>query len=324
MILPFLNRVKPAKDRPFPQSAEDYFDQLRTQYELLFAGGTIARIPSIDAMFARLDAAPDTTTWADIFALQTAYFMALPDYRLGDEVKLMRARFQSVAGDVAFKAYAATVPSDIGKLTSDQQRSELLALAERTRYLITFVPPKEQIRNRLGREAMLWTVVLFLISQGVSAACAFGVLKFPMPTILIVVFGGALGGFLSVQARLNKPDMVDPLYKALQLQEGKFSVVVLAPLSGAIFACVLYWLFLSGLMTGGLFPTFGPFDKHGKTGLDRETSVAYGKLLVWSFIAGFAERFVPNVIDRLAGQASPASSTATATPSTQSNADASR
>ena len=42
-----------------------------------------------------------------------------------------------------------------------------------------------------------------------------------MPTILIVVFGGALGGFLSVQARLNKPDMVDPLYKALQLQEGE-------------------------------------------------------------------------------------------------------
>ena len=106
------------------------------------------------------------------------------------------------------------------------------------------------------------------------------------------------------------------------------------PLSGAIFACALYWLFLSGLMTGGLFPTFGPFDKHGKSGLDwatfvlqessPETSVAYGKLLVWSFIAGFAERFVPNVIDRLAGQASPASSTATATPSTQSNADASR
>ena len=48
--------------------------------------------------FARLDAAPDTTTWADIFALQTAYFMALPDYRLGDEVKLMRARFQKRGG----------------------------------------------------------------------------------------------------------------------------------------------------------------------------------------------------------------------------------
>ena len=33
--------------------------------------------------------------------------------------------------------------------------------------------------------------------------------------------------------------------------------------------------------------------------LQPENTLDWGKLLVWSFIAGFAERFVPDTLDRL-------------------------
>jgi hypothetical protein len=71
-------------------------------------------------------------------------------------------------------------------------------------------------------------------------------------------------------------------------------------------------MFASGLITGALFPeihtqvppgspaklTLGAFinDTGPIQGID------FAKLFVWSFIAGFAERLVPDAIDRLAAK----------------------
>src|SRR5262249_19048127 len=100
---------------------------------------------------------------------------------------------------------------------------------------------------------------------------------------------GALGGFFSVQRRIeNIPTEQDPILTMFQLKNGRFSVH-LAPLTGAICALVLYLIFKAGLVTGAVFPDL----------TEPLAGVQFAKLLVWSFIAGFAERFVPDTLDNL-------------------------
>jgi hypothetical protein len=246
-----------------------------------------------------------------VFTLETAYLFAIPDDRLQPEVLLFRSRYSDVAGGGTYAEYAKTVPADVTTMNVPQLRAELMTLAERLRYLYTFIPPRESTRNRLATSAGLWTLAAALVGLFVyifvhrqdGATIA---------TVWVVFFSGQMGGFLSVQHRLQKLDGGDPLFRELQLSSGWFSVVVVAPIVGSFFAVLLYFLFVAGLLKGGFFPSFVDFTPaHGaavtiadflKNGTP--ASIAdWGKLLVWSFIAGFAERFVPDVVDRLSGDA---------------------
>ena len=299
------------KDAFFPERAMAYFDQLREQYELLLDDTNRTAPKAIATLLARVAQAPHQITWSRIFALQSAFFYALPEDRLLDELRILRDRYRSVVGVESYRSYVSEVEADVHKLTPAQLRSELLALAERLRYVFTFVPHRERVRTKLVKDAAWLTIGVNVVGQVVSVVLLK--LNMNVPTILIVIFAGVLGGFLSVQQRLQRTDASDPLLKEMQLRAGWFSVVILAPVSGAVFASVLYWLFLAKFLQGGLFPKFvGALRPVIGNDLSWKNFIAqcspnsvadYGKLLVWSFIAGFAERFVPNVLTRLAGQA---------------------
>jgi hypothetical protein len=121
-------------------------------------------------------------------------------------------------------------------------------------------------------------------------------------TLLLVAFAGALGGFVSLQRRIQMiPTDGDPLVSIFELQNGMFSVY-LAPLLGATFAIVLFFIFLGGYLSGALFPAFtlpslslGSFVWPGA----RMSGPVFAQLMIWSFVAGFAERFVPDTLTRL-------------------------
>jgi hypothetical protein len=332
------------KDQPFPKYARDYFAQLQAQYQLLLEESSVHPRPSVAKLIADSQQAPDSVTWADVFTLETAYLYALADSgdldRLRAEVLYMRKRYRDIIGPVAYVEYAQSVSADVSKLTLGELRAELMALAERMRYIYTFVPPKEAIRNKMAMDAAWWT--LGAIVFGLVIYAALWSLTWAVITILVVAFVGEMGGFLSLQQRLQSSGGDDPLYKELLLTNGWFSVVVIAPISGAVFAIVLYFIFVGGLMTGGLFPRFGPLASDANAASSPTTSVAssatalgsasptaatssqtspmnvtvflksaepsemqdWGKLLAWAFVAGFAERFVPDVLSRLTGQSS--------------------
>src|SRR5579875_3075103 len=252
-------RMQP-KDQPFPKYAHDYFGQLREQYQLVLEQTQQAAPPSIAALMQRAQTEPEKVSWSDVFALETAYLYAIPQTdlpRLREELKIARDRYRDVVGSREFASYLQTVQGDVTKVAALDARAELLALAERLRYLYTFVPPKESVRNAIGMQAAILTFVAALIGVGVWAATEWW-LHQTLFTIVIVLFVGEMGGFVSVQQRLNSGPTVDPLFKELQLTYGWFSVVVIAPITGAIFAIVLYFVFVGGLLSGGLFPEFGP------------------------------------------------------------------
>ena len=125
------------------------------------------------------------------------------------------------------------------------------------------------------------------------------------PILALAVFTcGLLGGFVSIQQRLPKISIEE-----MRTLTKSWLSITLIPINGGIFAIVLMLMFMGGIIEGVLFPGY-PDIKIDSTG-DFYTWVnntyptsgkEIAKLLFWSFVAGFSERFVPQVIRKVTDQ----------------------
>lgn len=155
-------------------------------------------------------------------------------------------------------------------------------------------------------------------------------------TVGSVALAGIVGGCVSMLQRIQSaPTEGDALFNLAALTNG-WRGVSLSPLYGAIFACLLFVLFAAGILEGTVFPkieTVGSEktqptatatapanaapaaaatptpNETQRTGILqvkdflKETGpkdgVSFALLMIWSFIAGFAERLVPDTLNRL-------------------------
>ena len=93
----------------------------------------------------------------------------------------------------------------------------------------------------------------------------------------------------------------------LMLLANSWVYVWISPIVGGVLAVVLYVLLISTLVSGDLFPTFVP-SKVAPCPTDRKgfsiifcvhgESAVYAKMIFWSFVAGFSERFVTDIISK--------------------------
>lgn len=136
------------------------------------------------------------------------------------------------------------------------------------------------------------------------ATMAFAPLS-PFVVPAVVIMAGAIGGFVGLQRRLKELTISD-----LRLIASSWIYTSLSPLVGGVLGLLLYVIFLSGLLSGDLFPHFLPddttktvtsFSVVGHQHADGHTE--YAKLIFWCFMAGFSERFVTDVISRFEGAA---------------------
>lgn len=116
-----------------------------------------------------------------------------------------------------------------------------------------------------------------------------------------VFMAGLIGGFVSIQQRL--PSL--GLDELRELSNSWFSILLI-PINGGVFALVLMILFLSGILEGSMFPRYthsaiNHEDLVGSFALWLNSTFPQSgpdiaKLLFWSFVAGFSERLVPQII----------------------------
>lgn len=175
------------------------------------------------------------------------------------------------------------------------------AAAVQTRILGAY---KQMLAYQFGGTAILaaGVAVALLLSYG------FGSISPPL--VVLVMLAGMLGAFFSALMRLYNVDQASIALISPTVQQlgGRYLMMYsfVPPLIGAIAAVVLYLIFVGKLIEGGLFPSINCLaDKQCISLMDvmnyylPSKPEDYGKALVWSFIAGFSERLVPDVLQGL-------------------------
>lgn len=127
--------------------------------------------------------------------------------------------------------------------------------------------------------------------------------------ILMLMLMGALGGLTNNYLRLRSIPLDESQFIDSTSNRMAILQIYVSPIVAGVFALVLYGMFAAGILQGALFPEFKGLDDPYKSfnemfrSLEPKSQMDAAKALIWGFIAGFSERLVPNIIDRIVVEA---------------------
>ncbi|MGY2440278.1 hypothetical protein [Pseudomonas sp. SDO52101_S400] len=158
--------------------------------------------------------------------------------------------------------------------------------------------------NRQDDLNIIWKRIfwIFIALLLLAIAVTYSLPDYKVP--FIVCIAGNIGGYVGFHRRLSI--LTDPEIENLAKS---WFALILPSFIGGILAGLLYLLFLSGVIRGDLFPVIVPDDdpkclkqifndifcQHA------EGYAAYAKLLFWSFVAGFNQDYVVDLIENIKG-----------------------
>ena len=267
---------KKALNRAVPAYARLYFDHLYSEY--------LALKPSINdtQILTLLDGINEKRqkhelTWSEIYSFDLALVDVRPPESLIRKAYDSRARYRSVAGQKEYDEYIASKPLDLGtiQIDPDAEPAKPNVLIERElradiKYLLSkfylyyaLLPMREGLRDQLTKRAVIVTsivVLLIALAIGLNIGGTFfiaGVEQYSsvVVTVLTVALAGTVGGCVSMLQRIQAaPSDGDALFNLAAMTNG-WRGILLSPLYGAIFACLLFILFAGEVLNGSVFPT---------------------------------------------------------------------
>jgi len=298
---------------------KSYYLQIMAEYKLL-SDRDKSLNPAASVVIDDISKSVETghhPTCDDVFSLEKALIQLQPLEKIRLERDSYRDKYREIVGPDRFANYLAEAQR-MGKVAKDDElqvvRESLLSdvnfLLKELHLKYTLMPFRENQRKPILKHIGFSIIIFYLLIFILALIQVYDGIVF----ILLLMAFGSTGAFISLVQRLNNvPIFNDPVVNFLSLKYGRYSINV-APACGAIFAVLLYFLFLGGMIQGALFPDIDIkveafYITPPVSGLEN-----FAKLFVWAFIAGFAERFVPDTLDRLIAQKEKNTATASTEP----------
>lgn len=140
-----------------------------------------------------------------------------------------------------------------------------------------------------------------IIFAVVAQALWFGNEGDLVPLTLAIFLTGAGGGVISTYFRLKN-------LAPINIEANAILQVYITPIVAGLLGWICYAFFLTGMLKGPLFPEFKGYEEEYENILSVFSitplkSLDAAKALLWAFIAGFSEKLIPNILDKLAAQA---------------------
>lgn len=263
-----------------------YFDHLDSEYKVIKSLVTgEADIATINLLYKKRKAIDenkrpgeeenkaDPLSWNDLYTFELILSKYLPVEKLRSKVMQLRNDYRSIVGQAEFDQYMAAKPPDLmnppdptdpphaNQLKYERLlREDLMDLLGRLFLRYEILPVREAKLKWLTKWAAglcgiaLIVLFFFMILLFLDESRNAGRLKLPSLSIFVVVISGAMGGFVSALMRIQSPPVGGNfLYNLSQLFYGSYSIFI-APLTGAIFAIILYLMFTSQVLQGSFFP----------------------------------------------------------------------
>jgi hypothetical protein len=274
-----------------PLYANVYVEQVIGEYESL-RSATPASPDQRASQIIEKYRSDRKTTWGQLYSLERLLVQLETTEALRARIIHLRARHAALIGTTGPPLPAFDTAKD--DPSGDLVRAYVESALREVNRLLAVTACRERLRKRrLGAVAWIGIGGLSALGALIISVVHWRQLDFQdWPWLALVPLVGALGGLISSQRRVQSiPSVGESLTDMTNLHFYTSSLTVSA-VSGAIFAAILYMLFASELLQGKLFPT-----KVNPTVHMPPEDLA--RLLIWCFIGGFAERFVPDALDRL-------------------------
>lgn len=230
----------------------------------------------------------DSLSWNDLYYFELILADCIPVEKLRSKIVRLRSVYKGIASEKEFAEYLGAKPPDLQSPPEPADppdgtpayydkllREDLKDLLGRMYMKYAILPVREKrltdltlfaarlcLISLIGLLGML--LIVFIVPLWIQMSEVDGwsnklntFINSPSLaslTVFVVVVSGAMGGFVSALQRIQSPPTEgDSLYNLSLLFHGSKSVFV-APITGSIFAILLYLMFAAGILQGTFFP----------------------------------------------------------------------